>query len=639
MKSIFLLLLAFCILFACEKYKDKEESQVLDQRIEEAYPGMVGELIYFVVNGDTLSCEKINEEYVYQGDIILTIDQITHDLKLKASGAPWVKWWPDKKVFYTINDELQNQSRITDAIKDWETNTTLEFVNRTNQSNYIVFIWDLESCSSCLGMIGVRQVIRIADWGTKGSVIHEIGHAVGLIHEQSRDDRNDYVIVNFNNIDPTKRHNFEITPNSINTEGFDFNSIMLYPCYAFSINDLPTITKLDGSTYKVNRNHLSLTDIDLIDQVYSLEIPLAAFNASPTNINVGQSVQFYDQSTNGPVSWLWYFGDGEISREQNPLHTYSTTGTFTVKLQVSNGFGLSTTIKSNYITVNPVGSAPIAAYIASPTTITVDKSIQFTDQSTNNPTSWDWDFGDGGTSTEQNPSHVYSTVGTYTVSLTVKNSYGSDTETKPNYITVTGSSGETSTVTDYEGNVYNTIKIGNQWWMAENLTTIRYNDGTAIPLVTDNSAWATLTTPAYCWYNNDEVTYKNTYGALYNYYTVNIGNLCPTGWHVPSDAEWTTLTTFLGGESVASGKLKETGTTHWLSPNAGATNESRFTALPGGERDAVSFKSLGYVASFWTSTSAIASTAYFRFLLYDRINIYRDYFAQVAGLSVRCVKD
>ena len=133
-----------------------------------------------------------------------------------------------------------------------------------------------------------------------------------------------------------------------------------------------------------------------------------------------------------------------------------------------------------------------------------------------------------------------------------------------NDISFTTQQGGVGNVTDDDGNVYHSVTIGTQVWMVENLKTTKYNDGTSIPLVTDATDWHNLLTPGYCWNNNDEATYKATYGALYNWYTVNTGNLCPTGWHVPGDAEWTTLTTYLGGEDVAGGKLKEVGITHWL---------------------------------------------------------------------------
>ncbi len=119
--------------------------------------------------------------------------------------------------------------------------------------------------------------------------------------------------------------------------------------------------------------------------------------------------------------------------------------------------------------------------------------------------------------------------------------------------------------------------------MAENLKTTKYNDGRAIPLVTDEKAWKALKTPGYCWYNND-VKNKDIYGALYNFYTVNTKKLCPEGWHVPSDAEWTTMVKFLGDENTAGDKLKESGNAHWKNFLITATNDFDFTALPGGTR-------------------------------------------------------
>ena len=137
------------------------------------------------------------------------------------------------------------------------------------------------------------------------------------------------------------------------------------------------------------------------------------------------------------------------------------------------------------------------------------------------------------------------------------NSAGTGYGNQQSFTTQQGTGG---TVTDIDGNVYHTVTIGTQTWMVENLKTTKYNDGTAIPLVTDSTAWLNLTTPGYCWYNNDAATYKNTYGALYNWFTVNTSKLAPSGWHVPTDAEWTTLITYLGGETVAGGQMKSTGT-------------------------------------------------------------------------------
>lgn len=194
--------------------------------------------------------------------------------------------------------------------------------------------------------------------------------------------------------------------------------------------------------------------------------------------------------------------------------------------------------------------------------------------------------------------------------------------------------------TDFDNNKYATVKIGTQIWMAENLKTTHYKNGTAITYPgTNNSAWESNTNGAYAWYNNDEVTYKNTYGALYNWYAVNTNNLCPTGWHVPSDDEWTTLTTYLGGESIAGGKLKAT--TLWNSPNTGATNLTGFTAYPGGYRN--EFGTYSYFGNYgyWlSSTPIVTSGAWNRTMFYNFIYVNRGYFGdKVYGLSVRCLKD
>ena len=140
------------------------------------------------------------------------------------------------------------------------------------------------------------------------------------------------------------------------------------------------------------------------------------------------------------------------------------------------------------------------------------------------------------------------------------------------------------TVTDIDGNVYNTVTIGTQTWMKENLKTTKLNDGSDITQISDNSIWGFYTSKAYCWYNNDKITYKDTYGAIYNLSTVATRKLCPIGWHVPSDNEWSILAKNLGGANVAGAKLKESGTLHWTAPNSEATNGSGFTALPGGYR-------------------------------------------------------
>ena len=211
------------------------------------------------------------------------------------------------------------------------------------------------------------------------------------------------------------------------------------------------------------------------------------------------------------------------------------------------------------------------------------------------------------------------------------------------YETLLAAAGET--VTDIDGNVYHTIKIGTQVWMVENLKTTRYNDGTAIPLVTDNAAWSNLSTPGYCWYNNDASTYKNTYGALYNWFTINTGKLAPPGWHVPSDADWTSLTTYLGGENVAGGKMKaigtiESGTGLWYAPNTDATNESGFTAIPAGERFNIgSFYNISFNTDLWTSTEFSSEEGIIRNLVWSTAQVYTIERFKTEGNSVRCIKN
>lgn len=206
-------------------------------------------------------------------------------------------------------------------------------------------------------------------------------------------------------------------------------------------------------------------------------------------------------------------------------------------------------------------------------------------------------------------------------------------------------------LTDVDGNTYKTIKIGTQTWMAENLKTTKYNDGTTIPNVTNQDVWSKLTSGAYCWYINQSAAYKNIYGALYNWYTVKTGKLCPGGWHVPSDAEWTTLTDYMGGWDIAGSKLKETGNSHWipLPPYVlmlNVTNESGFTALPGGYRGSVwtfyLIENLGYLGLWWSSTESdyevdniLIRTMNYQF---NGITSQNDG-GKKAGLSCRCIKN
>lgn len=225
---------------------------------------------------------------------------------------------------------------------------------------------------------------------------------------------------------------------------------------------------------------------------------------------------------------------------------------------------------------------------------------------------------------------------------------------------------QAQTVTDIEGNVYNTVMIGTQVWMQENLKTTKYNDGTDIAYPgANNTTWQNNLSGAYAWYNNDSVTYGNTYGALYRWYAISPAsnggrNICPAGWHVPDHSEWTALeraicssascttdfpfnlTTTGNRGTDEGGKLKENGSTHWWSVNLGATNSSGFTALPGGYRLASgSYSGMESAGYWWSSTTDNSFTynAWLRDLYYGSSTSERITFRKDCGLAVRCVCD
>lgn len=210
---------------------------------------------------------------------------------------------------------------------------------------------------------------------------------------------------------------------------------------------------------------------------------------------------------------------------------------------------------------------------------------------------------------------------------------------------------EVGTMTGNDGRTYQTIKIGDQWWTAENSKETQYRNGNAIPNEVDREKWASLVSGARCAYDNNESN-ADTYGYLYNWFAVvDSRNLAPAGWHVPSDAEWKQLEIYLGMSSSEAGKsgfrgtdeggkMKEVGTVHWNSPNAGATNESGFTALPGGKRvDWGDYYQLGLRACFWSVTEDNYAFAWDRSVHYNSSEVCRFSDYKESGYSVRLVKD
>ncbi len=256
---------------------------------------------------------------------------------------------------------------------------------------------------------------------------------------------------------------------------------------------------------------------------------------------------------------------------------------------------------------------------------------------------WDWDSDqnwDTDYTQTKNMSHNYSTTGEYTVTMEIKDSKGlSDTTT----INVHVSGAEIGTVTDIDGNIYNTVKIGGQWWMAENLKVTHYQNGDSIFHETGIIQWFMWSEGVYCSYNNS-TSNADTYGLLYNWYAVNDSrNIAPAGWHVPSDEEWQELVSTFSGDSIAGGKIKEASLLYWHNPNLFATNCSGFTALPGGGRWGIADAQLGEFAYFWSATESVFSGAWYYALHYTSPAIGRSDYSNVVskkyGYSVRCVKD
>jgi len=249
---------------------------------------------------------------------------------------------------------------------------------------------------------------------------------------------------------------------------------------------------------------------------------------------------------------------------------------------------------------------------------------------------------------------------TYYYTIKATNKYGTTAGPEGSFATLKeGESGINfnpdliyGSVSDIDGNTYKTIRIGTQEWMAENLKSTRFNDSTHISGVTANSIWQKLETPAYCWYDNDSVNYKLSNGALYNWFAVSSNKLCPTGWHVPTDLEWTTLIYALGGNDLAFGKLQETGTTHWFYQNPAATNSSGFTALPCGSRMIDIYSSstsgLGQNGDWWSSTKYPDGLVFstpgawelpLYYSQYQIVSVKLIYSFNTNGLSVRCIKN
>jgi uncharacterized protein (TIGR02145 family) len=373
-----------------------------------------------------------------------------------------------------------------------------------------------------------------------------------------------------------------------------------------------------GTVVFTETHSLTTSSLGLINlQIGSIENGLGA-------ISWGSSSHYVRISVNDVV-----FGTSQLLSVPYAMHAKAAE---TVNNSCINGYfnELVELLKGNGLS--------FVDFSASTTNASPGLEIEFANSSPLSFTSLLWDFGDGITSTDPNPTHSYSNVGVYSVSLTATNGILNITETKNNYIYV-----DIYEVFDVEGNYYPVVKIGNQYWMAKNLKTLTYNDGESIPQMQYSS-----NTAGYMIYNNDNAN-RDLYGVLYNFAVVETDKICPVGWRVPSMDDICELINAVGGSNVAGGNLKSTASApdphpRWNSPNVGATDEFGFGAIPGGtvyrNGGVFEFSEMGWIGHYWTTTVYNPYNAYIMWLIYSSQSLSCENVSdKSSGRSIRCIKD